>query len=128
MARTQGAIGKINKDMKEILHLAFQRAGGVDYLVRQAEAEPKAFMALLGKIVPNEVRLDVSVALNLGAAMVENQLNLDRLQIIDGKRGAWLMCRGSYIIRKGGCGGGYPRKRAQIIYYGPHGDRLRYNF
>ena len=84
MARTQGAIGKINKDMKEILHLAFQRAGGVDYLVRQAEAEPKAFMALLGKIVPNEVRLDVSVALNLGAAMVENQLNLDRLQIIDG--------------------------------------------
>ena len=84
MARTQGAIGKINKDMKEILHLAFQRAGGVDYLVRQAEAEPKAFMALLGKIVPNEVRLDVSVALNLGAAMVENQLNLDRLQVIEG--------------------------------------------
>ena len=54
MARTKGAIGKLNKDMKEVIHLAFQRAGGIDYLVRQAEAEPKAFMGLLGKIVPNE--------------------------------------------------------------------------
>jgi len=70
--------------MKEIIHLAFSRAGGVDYLVEQARSEPKAFMGLLGKIVPNEVRLDVAVALNLGQAMIDNQLNLDRLQVIEG--------------------------------------------
>ena len=75
---------KLSKDMKEIIHLAFSRAGGVDYLVEQARSEPKAFMGLLGKIVPNEVRLDVAVALNLGAAMAENQLNLDALQVIEG--------------------------------------------
>ena len=65
--------------MKEVIHLAFERAGGVRYLVRQAEAEPKAFMGLLGRIVPNEVRLDVLVALDLGKAMIENQKNLDTL-------------------------------------------------
>ena len=79
MARTKGAIGKLNKDMKEVIHLAFQRAGGIDYLVRQAEAEPKAFMGLLGKIVPNEVRLDVAVALNLGHEMQVAADNLARL-------------------------------------------------
>ena len=79
MARTKGAIGKLNKDMKEVIHLAFQRAGGIDYLVRQAEAEPKAFMGLLGKIVPAEVRLDVAVALNLGHEMKIASDNLARL-------------------------------------------------
>jgi hypothetical protein len=81
--RTRGK-SKLSKDMKEIIHLAFSRAGGVDYLVEQARSEPKAFMGLLGKIVPNEVRLDVAVALNLGQAMIDNQLNLDRLQVIEG--------------------------------------------
>ena len=65
--------------MKEVLHLAFERAGGVDYLVKQAHAEPKAFMALLGRIVPAQVALDLAVTFDLGAAMLENQRNLDRL-------------------------------------------------
>ena len=76
--RTRG-LAKINKDMKEIIHLAFHRAGGVDYLVRQAHSEPRAFMGLLGRIVPAEVRLDVLVALDLGEAMRLNQKNLDSL-------------------------------------------------
>ena len=63
MARTKGAIGKLNKDMKDILHLAFERAGGVDYLVRQADAEPKAFMALIGRLVPAAVTVDVGMNL-----------------------------------------------------------------
>ena len=70
---------KLTKDMKEILHLAFERAGGVDYLVKQAHAEPKAFLALLGWIVPAQVALDLAVSFDLGAAMLENQRNLDRL-------------------------------------------------
>ncbi len=79
MARTKGAIGKLNRDMKDVIHLAFRRAGGVSYLVRQAEAEPKAFMGLLAKIVPAEVRLDVAVALNLGHEMQIAADNLKRL-------------------------------------------------
>jgi hypothetical protein len=80
--RVKGSKNKITKDMKELLHLAFKRAGGVDYLVRQADAEPKAFMALLGKLVPVQVALDISVHLDLGKAMIENQANLDRLNTL----------------------------------------------
>jgi hypothetical protein len=79
--RTRGK-SKLSKDMKEIIHLAFERAGGVDYLVEQARSEPKAFMGLLGRIVPNEVRLDVLVALDLGSAMLENERNLQRLNSV----------------------------------------------
>ena len=70
---------KITKDMKEVIHLAFERLGGVDYLVKTGRADPKTFLSLLGRIVPNEVRLDVMVALDLGLAMAENQRNLERL-------------------------------------------------
>ena len=65
--------------MKDMLYHAFVSAGGVKYLVRQAEAEPKAFMALLGRLVPAEVRLDVAVALNLGHEMQIASDNLARL-------------------------------------------------
>ena len=60
--RTRGK-SKLSKDMKDILHLAFERAGGVDYLVRQADAEPKAFMALIGRLVPAAVTVDVGMNL-----------------------------------------------------------------
>ena len=65
--------------MKHIIHKAFSELGGVKYLVRVGRDDPKTFVGLLGKIVPNEVRLDVMVALDLGAAMIENQKNLERL-------------------------------------------------
>jgi hypothetical protein len=80
--RKPGTQNRLTKDMKEIIHLAFSRAGGVDYLVEQARSEPKAFMGLLGRIVPNEVRLDVLVALDLGSAMLENERNLQRLNSV----------------------------------------------
>ncbi len=79
MARTKGAIGNLNRDMKEILFLAFERSGGVDYLVKQAKAEPKAFMALLGRIVPATVAVSISHEFNLLAAMNEANNNAQRL-------------------------------------------------
>ena len=79
MSRKAGTQNKLTVDMKDMLHHAFVSAGGVKYLVRQAEAEPKAFMALLGRLVPAEVRLDVAVALNLGHEMQIAADNLARL-------------------------------------------------
>ena len=35
--------------------MTLQQAGGVDYLLRQAESEPKAFLSLVGRILPLEV-------------------------------------------------------------------------
>ena len=79
MARTKGAIGNLNRDMKEILFLAFERAGGVDYLVKQSAEEPKAFMALLGRIVPTQVAVSISHEFNLLDAMNEANNNAQRL-------------------------------------------------
>ena len=45
----------MTKDIKEVLHIAFDKAGGCDYLVRQAEENPKAFMALLARCIPAQV-------------------------------------------------------------------------
>jgi len=70
-------------DMKHVIHKAFSELGGVKYLVRVGRSDPKTFIGLLGKIVPNEVRLDVMVALDLGAAMIENEKNLRRLNVIE---------------------------------------------
>ena len=82
MARKKGDVNKITKDMKEILHLAFERAGGVDYLVKQSKEEPKAFMALLGRIVPAQVSLDISVSLDLGKALEDAEKNRARLNAL----------------------------------------------
>jgi len=35
---------------------ALDRAGGVDYLRRQAVENPPAFLALVGKVLPKDVR------------------------------------------------------------------------
>ena len=38
--------------MREMITMALDRVGGVDYLARQAEANPVAFLGLIGKIIP----------------------------------------------------------------------------
>ena len=37
---------------------ALDSAGGEQYLVEQARQNPTAFLALLGRIIPSEVRVD----------------------------------------------------------------------
>ena len=46
MARTKGSQNKFNKSMKDALELAFERSGGVDYLVHVAGEDPKTFCGL----------------------------------------------------------------------------------
>ena len=79
MGSRKGKPNKITKDMKEILHLAFERAGGVDYLVRQSKEEPKAFMALLARIVPAQVAVSIHHQFDLGEAMQIAANNAKRL-------------------------------------------------
>jgi len=87
LSRKTGTPNAITKNMKDVLELAFNRSGGVDYLCRVAENDPKTFCALLARLVPNTVQLDVKVAMDLGLAMRESQQNLERLnhKIIDVK-------------------------------------------
>jgi hypothetical protein len=53
--RPKGASNKITRDIKEAILAAFDKVGGADYLARQADENPTAFMTLLGKVLPTQI-------------------------------------------------------------------------
>ena len=50
---------KLGKDLRAVIEQAFHKAGGRDYLVQIAHKRPDVFLALVGKIIPQETRLSV---------------------------------------------------------------------
>lgn len=58
MARPKGSPNKLPAHLKEMILSALDKAGGVDYLVKQADANPSGFMTLLGKVLPLQVQGD----------------------------------------------------------------------
>lgn len=54
--RPLGARNKVTMELREMVRASLDKAGGVDYLARQARANPPAFMALLGRVLPKEVQ------------------------------------------------------------------------
>jgi hypothetical protein len=57
--RPKGSPNKFTKDIKQACLDAFAEGGGKDWLKRQMKTEPRAFMALLGKILPTEIKAEV---------------------------------------------------------------------
>lgn len=53
--RKKGVPNKLTRDLKEMILGALDKAGGVDYLVKQASASPSAFLTLVGKVLPLQV-------------------------------------------------------------------------
>ena len=56
--RKPGVPNKLTHDIKLMILEAFDKAGGVEYLVEQSKTNPSAFMTLLGKITPTTVSGD----------------------------------------------------------------------
>ncbi len=54
---------KATKALKEMILGALSANGGQEYLERQAEANPVAFMALLGKVLPTTLAGDANAPL-----------------------------------------------------------------
>jgi hypothetical protein len=54
--RQKGTPNKINAELKDMILTALHNKGGVDYLERQAEDNPTAFMTLVGKVLPMTVQ------------------------------------------------------------------------
>lgn len=50
--RPKGMPNKLNGQLKEMILNALAEAGGVEYLVQQSEKNPKAFLTLVGKVLP----------------------------------------------------------------------------
>jgi hypothetical protein len=53
--RRKGTPNKLNADVKAMILGALHQAGGEDWLLEQANANPVAFMTLIGKILPLQV-------------------------------------------------------------------------
>jgi len=50
--KPKGATTKINADVKAMILEALHHAGGAEYLCMQAYDNPKAFLALVGRVLP----------------------------------------------------------------------------
>ncbi len=55
MGRPKGSLNKNTAVVKDMVLRALEGAGGVQYLQAQAEANPTAFMALLGRVIPTQL-------------------------------------------------------------------------
>lgn len=53
--RPKGSKNFLKMEVQRMIYDALIEAGGVDYLVRQAEENPVAFLALVGKLIPTRV-------------------------------------------------------------------------
>jgi hypothetical protein len=51
----KGIPNKITADVRAMILAALDRAGGEDYLLAQAHDNPRAFLSLLGRILPTQV-------------------------------------------------------------------------
>lgn len=51
----KGRPNRVTKELKEMILAALDQAGGVQYLYGQALENPKAFLPLLGKVLPLQV-------------------------------------------------------------------------
>ena len=63
--RAKGTPNKVNQSIREAIQMAFEQAGGVDYLVRLAQEDPKTFVPLLIKTLPPEPRVPQENGLNI---------------------------------------------------------------
>ena len=63
--RAKGTPNKVNQSIREAIQQAFEQAGGVDYLVRLAQEDPKTFVPLLIKTLPPEPRVPQENGLNI---------------------------------------------------------------
>lgn len=53
--RRKGTPNKLTATVKEAIEIAFHEVGGVSYLVEMAREEPKAFLTLLAKVIPQQL-------------------------------------------------------------------------
>jgi hypothetical protein len=66
----KGVPNKVTKELKEMILGALDGAGGQAYLQRQADENPVAFMGLVGKVLPAQLKADVKGDMSLTVEVV----------------------------------------------------------
>ena len=62
MGRPKGIPNKSTAAIKEMLLASLDSVGGQEYFRKQAEENPHAYMSLIGKIIPSEVKSQITGA------------------------------------------------------------------
>lgn len=65
MGRKKGVPNKHTKAIKEMILGALSDVGGQEYLAEQAIENPVAFMGLIAKVIPSEIKSQVEGALSI---------------------------------------------------------------
>lgn len=60
--RQAGTPNKLTKTLKEAILASFDAVGGEEYLIGVAETDPKAYLALLGRVLPSEVKANLTAS------------------------------------------------------------------
>lgn len=63
--RPKGSPNKLTKELRTIILDALDGVGGVTYLMEQARENPKAFLSLLGRVLPLQVDATTSGQLSI---------------------------------------------------------------
>ena len=58
--RKKGTTNLATKEVREMLVGALSDAGGREYLLEQAKENPKAFMSLVAKLIPQQIEATIS--------------------------------------------------------------------
>lgn len=57
--RPKGVPNKLTLDVKAAIEAAFDKVGGAEYLAKQAKENPQAFMSLLSKVLPRDMKIEM---------------------------------------------------------------------
>ena len=60
--RPKGSPNKSTAAIKEMLLASLDAVGGTQYFIRQADENPTAYMSLMSKIIPSEVKKEITGA------------------------------------------------------------------
>lgn len=58
--KPKGALNKNTKALKDIILQSLSKAGGSAYLAEQAKKNPAAYLALIGKVLPQDINASVT--------------------------------------------------------------------
>ena len=85
--RPKGSPNKLHTEIKAAIVEAFEKAGGVGYLVGIAKKHPAVFCALLGKVLPLQLNVAKTVTHNLDlSAFPDEDLETLRAIVSDATR------------------------------------------
>ena len=68
--RPKGSLNKTTRAVKDMVLQALENKGGIEYLEKQADENPVAFMKLIGKILPLQVKAEHDIGKRLARALV----------------------------------------------------------